>query len=74
MIHSTFAAETYALLVGKRAAVETACVLATLKEGTDASLMRIDTFTDCNGLFNTFSGTGLSQPKEINAAIAALRD
>jgi len=72
--HSSFSAETYVLLVGMRAAVETACVLAHLTEGTDASLMPIDAFTDCHGLFNTMSGTGASRPKEINAAIVALRD
>jgi len=36
--------------------------------------MPIDAFTDCHGLFNTMSGTGLSRPKEINSAIAALWD
>jgi len=72
--HSSFAAETYALLDGMRAAIETACVLAHLTDGTDASLLPVDAFTDCHGLFNTMSGTGLSRPKEINAAIAALRD
>ena len=74
MTHSSFAAETYALLDGMRAAIETACVLAHLTDGTDASLLPVDAFTDCHGLFNTMSGTGLSRPKEINAAIAALRD
>lgn len=71
---SSFAAETYALLEGMRAAVDVACVLAHITDGDDSSLAPIDAFTDCLSLYNTMSAVGLIKPKEMNAAVAALRE
>eukprot|EP00168_Porphyra_purpurea_P013641 TRINITY_DN3792_c0_g1_i1.p1 TRINITY_DN3792_c0_g1~~TRINITY_DN3792_c0_g1_i1.p1 ORF type:complete len:520 (+),score=117.04 TRINITY_DN3792_c0_g1_i1:298-1857(+) len=72
--HSSFAAETYALLDGIRAAIEVAYVLAHLTDGSDAALAPVDAFIDCQGIFNIISATGLCRPKEVNAGVAALRE
>lgn len=71
--HSSFAAETYALLDGMRAAIEVACVLAHITHGVDTTLLPIDVFIDCQSLYNTMSATGVVSPKEVNAGVAALR-
>lgn len=72
--HSSFAAETYALLDGMSAAVEVACILGHMTHGPDGDLPPIDAVTDCLSLFNTLSATGLVRPKEFNAGVAALRE
>lgn len=72
--HSSFAAETYALLDGMRAAVEVACQLTRMTDGPDAPLLPIDAVVDCLSLFNTMSATNLIEPKEVSAGVAALRD
>lgn len=72
--HSSFAAETYALLDGMRAAIEVACLLALACGGPDAPFSPIDAVLDCLSLFNTLSSTSLIKPKEVNAGVAALRE
>lgn len=72
--HSTFGAETYALLDGIRAAVEVSCVPAHLTNGVDMALCFIDAVTDFLSLLNTMSTTGLVKPTEFNAGMAALRE
>lgn len=71
--HSSFAAETCALLDGMRAAIEVACVLAHLTHGDDTELAPIDSYTDSLSLFSTLSTTGIVKPMEFNAGVAALR-
>ena len=72
--HSSFAAETYALLDGMRAEIEVSCVLAHLTHGVDSALAPIDAFTDSLSLFNTMSAASILEPKEVNAGVAALRE
>lgn len=72
--HSSFAAETYALLDGMRAENGVAYVLAQLTHAVDAALAPIDAFTDSLSLFNTMSAAGIVKPKEVNAVVAALRE
>lgn len=72
--HSSFAAETYALIDGMRAAVDVACVFANISDGDDSALAHIDTFIDCHSLFNTIPSTGLVKTKEVYAGVAAFRE
>lgn len=72
--HSAFTAEMYALLDGTRAAIEVACVLAHITHGVDTALVPIDASNDCQSLYTTMSATGVLKPKQVNAAVAGLRE
>lgn len=61
---SSFSAETYAPLDGMRAALEVACVLANISDGTESTLAPVDASIHCHSLFNEMSPTSLVMPTE----------
>jgi len=72
--HSSFAAETYALLEGVRAALELAAIHAHIHTGDEFHLPPIDVYTDNLSLYNTLDADGVVQPKEVEAAVQELRE
>jgi len=56
------------------AAIEVACVLLHNTHGKDTALVPINAFNNCQSLLSTMSATGVVKSKNVDAAVAALRE